>query len=58
MTIKIRTFPANQIDGLEAKLNDILSKPESAGYSLVSVCPITTNTSTNEVTLLLIFQKP
>jgi hypothetical protein len=55
MTIKVRSLPGEQVDQLETKLNEILSKPESAGYLLVTVCPITT--STGQV-LLLVFQKP
>jgi hypothetical protein len=53
MTVKLRTFAADQIDQLEAKLNDILSKPESAGYSLAAAFP-----SADGTNIVLIFQKP
>lgn len=55
MSIKVRTFPAADYDKLEAKVNEILAKPESKGFELVTICPVTT--STGQV-LLLIFQKP
>ena len=53
MTIKLRTFANDQVDQLEVKLNEILAKPESAGYQLVAVCP-----APDGANLLLIFQKP
>lgn len=43
MTIKIRTFSADQIDQLEARLNEILNKPESTGFTLAVACPIETS---------------
>jgi hypothetical protein len=54
MTIKIRTFSADQIDQLEAKLNEILNKPESIGFTLAAACPI--ETSDGQV-IVIIFQK-
>ena len=53
MSVKVRTFANDQIDKLETKLNEILAKPESAGYELVAVCPAPDGDH-----LLLIFQKP
>ena len=56
MTVNIRTFPASQVDQLEAKLNEILSKPESAGFSVAASCTITRSDGTQ--TIVLVFQKP
>jgi hypothetical protein len=53
MKIKVRTFPNDDIDNIEAKINELLGKPESAGYSLAAVSPAPDGTN-----LLLIFQKP
>jgi hypothetical protein len=53
MTIKLRNFANDQVDQLEVKLNEILAKPESAGYQLVAVCP-----APDGANLLLVFQKP
>jgi hypothetical protein len=54
MTVKVRTFSADQIDQLEAKLNEILNRPDSAGFTLAAACPIATP---DGQTILLIFQK-
>jgi hypothetical protein len=53
MTIKVRTFANTQVDRLETKINEILAKPDSAGYQLVAVCP-----APDGANLLVIFQKP
>lgn len=55
MSVRIRTFPATDINKLETKINEILSKPESAGFEVAAICPI--ETSTGQM-LLLVFQKP
>jgi len=54
MTVKIRTFSSDQIDQLEAKLNEMLNKPESTGFTLAAARPI--ETSDGQV-IGIIFQK-
>ena len=53
MSIKVRIFANDQIDQLETKINEILAKPDSAGYQLVAVCP-----APDEQNVLIVFQKP
>lgn len=53
MTIKVRTYPNDQVDQLESKLNEILAKPDSAGFSLAATLP-----APDGENILLIFQKP
>ena len=55
MTVKLRTFPAADVNKLEAKINEILSKPDAAGFEVAALTQIQTSTGQ---TLLLVFQKP
>ena len=53
MTIRVFTTPADQIDQLETKLNQVLAKQEFQGYEVAASFP---NDDFTEVVLIL--QKP
>jgi hypothetical protein len=53
MTTKVFTIPSNEIDQLEAKLNQLLAKPEFQGYEVAASFP---NDDFTEVVFIL--QKP
>ena len=53
MTTKVFTIPADQIDQLEAKLNELFGKAEFTGYEVAASFP---NADFSKVVIIL--QKP
>jgi len=53
MTTKVFTIPANQLDQLETKLNELFGNPEFNGYEVAASFP---NSDFSEVVIIL--QKP
>jgi hypothetical protein len=53
MTTKVFTIPANQIDQLETKLNELFANPDFKGYEVAASFP---NADFSQVVIIL--QKP
>ena len=53
MTTKVFTVPADQVDQLETKLNQLLAKPDFQGYEVAASFP---NSDFSKVVFIL--QKP
>ena len=52
MNIKVFTIPADQVDQLEKKLDDLLQKPDFQGFKIAASFP-----TSDFKTLVLILQK-
>ena len=53
MTTKVFTIPANEIDQLESKLNQLFGQPAFAGYEVAASFP-----DSDSNVIVIILQKP